>query len=112
MAINIDLPNVAGIQVLKGPQGTLYGRNATGGAILLNTLDPSDTLKGRVELTYGRFDDKRASAYISGPLSETIAISRLCWLSLPLASGASGLSVWQKPMKSHGTSGVPWCSSW
>ena len=35
-AINIDLPNVSGIQVLKGPQGTLYGRNATGGAILLN----------------------------------------------------------------------------
>ncbi len=75
MAINIDLPNVSDIQVLKGPQGTLYGRNATGGAILLNTIDPGDTLNGKVELTYGRFDDKRASAYISGLLSNSVGFS-------------------------------------
>jgi iron complex outermembrane receptor protein len=74
-AINIDLPNVSTIQVLKGPQGTLYGRNATGGAILLNTIDPGETFKGKAELTYGRFDDKRASAYVSGPLSDNIGFS-------------------------------------
>ncbi len=74
-AINIDLPNVSGIQVLKGPQGTLYGRNATGGAILLNTIDPDDAWKGRAELTYGRFDDKRASGFIAGPLNDMIGVS-------------------------------------
>lgn len=73
--INIDLPNVESIQVLKGPQGTLYGRNATGGAILLNTIMPGDVWEGRAELTYARFDDKRASAYVAGPLTEAISFS-------------------------------------
>jgi iron complex outermembrane receptor protein len=72
LVINADLPNLAGIEVLKGPQGTLYGRNATGGAILVNTLAPSDVLTGRAEITYARFNDKRASAYVSGPLSDNI----------------------------------------
>ena len=73
--LNIDLPNVQDIQVLKGPQGTLYGRNATGGAILLNTIDPSETWTGNVEATYGRFDDKRARGYIAGPLANGIGVS-------------------------------------
>jgi iron complex outermembrane recepter protein len=74
-AIAIDLPNVESLQVLKGPQGTLYGRNATGGAILLHTITPGDTWQGKAELTYARYDDKRASGYVSGPLSDQFAIS-------------------------------------
>jgi iron complex outermembrane recepter protein len=74
-SLAIDLPNVESVQVLKGPQGTLYGRNATGGAILLNTIAPSDTWEGRAEITYARFDDKRAGGYIAGPLAENIGIS-------------------------------------
>jgi iron complex outermembrane recepter protein len=74
LVINADLPNLAGIEVLKGPQGTLYGRNATGGAILINTLAPSDILTGRAEITYARFNDKRASAYVSGPISDQVKI--------------------------------------
>lgn len=73
--LNMDLPNVRSVQVLKGPQGTLYGRNATGGAILLDTIDPGDTLEGSGELTYANFDDKRMRAYIAGPLSDSIGIS-------------------------------------
>ena len=73
--IQADLANVADIQVLKGPQGTLYGRNATGGAILINTLGPSDSFTGRIEGGYGRFDEKRAAAYLAGPLSDRVRFS-------------------------------------
>lgn len=74
-AINIDLPNVESVQVLKGPQGTLYGRNATGGAILLTTFSPTDEWKGKAEATYARFDDKRISGYVAGPISNVVGIS-------------------------------------
>jgi iron complex outermembrane receptor protein len=74
-AINIDLPNIADIQVLKGPQGALYGRNATGGAILINTITARDRWEGRMELTYARFNDMRASGYVAGPLSDKVGIS-------------------------------------
>jgi iron complex outermembrane receptor protein len=70
-----DLPNIASVEVLKGPQGTLYGRNATGGAILINTLAPSATPTGRIKLSYGNFDDRQLSAYVSGPLVGSIRAS-------------------------------------
>lgn len=73
--LNMDLPNVQDIQILKGPQGTLYGRNATGGAILINTIDPGDQFTGMVEASYARFNDIRAKAYVAGPLSEKVGIS-------------------------------------
>jgi iron complex outermembrane receptor protein len=73
--LNMELPNVQSIQILKGPQGTLYGRNATGGAILIETVDPGEEWEGNAELTYGRFDDKRARAYVAGPLSDRVGIS-------------------------------------
>ncbi|MFC4595664.1 TonB-dependent receptor [Sphingobium tyrosinilyticum] len=72
ITINADLANIAGVQVLKGPQGTLYGRNATGGAILINTLAPSATFTGKVQATYGSFNERSVSAYISGPISDKI----------------------------------------
>jgi iron complex outermembrane recepter protein len=74
-AINIDLPNISNVQILKGPQGTLYGRNATGGALLVETISPTDTWQGRAELTYGRFDDMRASGYIAGPINDTFGVA-------------------------------------
>lgn len=73
--LNMELPNVQSVQVLKGPQGALYGRNATGGAILIDTIEPGKELKGNVEATYGRFNDRRARAYVSGPLSDTVGFS-------------------------------------
>lgn len=73
--LNMDLPNVQSIQVLKGPQGALYGRNATGGAILIDTIDPGNTMVGNIEATYGRFDDRRARGYVAGPLSDKIGFS-------------------------------------
>jgi len=73
--INMDLANLSGIEVLKGPQGTLYGRNATGGAILITTLQPSKVYTGRIEGTYARFNDKRLSGYVSGPITDEIRFS-------------------------------------
>ena len=73
--LNMDLPNVQDVQILKGPQGTLYGRNATGGAILINTIDPGSEWKGSVEATYARFNDYRGRFSVSGPLSDKIGIS-------------------------------------
>lgn len=73
-SINGDLANLESIQVLKGPQGTLYGRNATGGAILFNTLDPSDTVSAKLNLSAARFDEVRATAYVSMPITEGVGI--------------------------------------
>jgi iron complex outermembrane recepter protein len=73
--LNFDLPSVQSIQILKGPQGTLYGRNATGGAILIDTIDPEDNWTGLAEATYARFNDYRVRAFVAGPLSEKIGIS-------------------------------------
>lgn len=70
VTINSDLANIASVEVLKGPQGTLWGRNATGGAILINTLAPSDVLTGQVEVSAARFNDNSIGGYLSGPLSD------------------------------------------
>ena len=73
----MDLADVSRIEVLKGPQGTLFGRNATGGAISIFTLDPSFTPTGKVSLSGGAYDGGsktsghyNASAFVSGPLAD------------------------------------------
>ncbi len=66
-----DLQNV---QVLKGPQGTLFGRNTTGGAILLVPQKPTGNLEGYVEGTYGNHDARRGQAVINIPLADTFKI--------------------------------------
>lgn len=74
IANSFDLPDVQQIEVLKGPQGTLFGRNATGGAIRIFTLEPDFTPTGRLSLDYGRFDNVIAKGYMSGPLvDDTVA---------------------------------------
>ena len=65
----IDLANVERIEVLKGPQGTLYGRNATGGAINVITKQPTDQFEGGASFSYGRFNETVEKGNISGPLA-------------------------------------------
>jgi iron complex outermembrane recepter protein len=73
--LSADLPDVQSIQVLKGPQGTLYGQNAAGGAIIIDTIAPSFKLKGKVTVGYGNYDNKTANGYIAGPISSTLAFA-------------------------------------
>ncbi|MBL8646144.1 MAG: TonB-dependent receptor [Sphingosinicella sp.] len=86
VAVYVDdgyIPNLQGqtfglfdlerVEVLKGPQGTLFGRNATGGLVHYVINKPSDTLEGSIDGTYGRFNQVRVEAAIGGPLSETVS---------------------------------------
>lgn len=65
--------DVQRVEVLKGPQGTLFGQNATGGAINYIANKPTFSTEGRVEVGFSRFDRIDAEAVISGPVSETLA---------------------------------------
>jgi iron complex outermembrane receptor protein len=68
-----ELGEIDRVEVLRGPQGTLFGRNASAGLIHIISKKPSFTFGGNAELTYGNYDYLRAAASITGPLSETIA---------------------------------------
>lgn len=73
--MNSDLLDVQSVQVLRGPQGTLFGRNTTGGAILFQTRNPElDNLSAEVAGRYGRFDERSLSGFVNVPLSDTIAL--------------------------------------
>jgi iron complex outermembrane recepter protein len=61
--------DLARVEVLRGPQGTLYGRNATGGSVNLISNQPTHSLEGQVAFTYGNYDRKRGQFVVSGPLS-------------------------------------------
>jgi iron complex outermembrane receptor protein len=65
---NKELFDIQQIEVLKGPQGALYGRNAIGGAIIIRTRDPADELEGKVKLGFGNGSSKRAQVGVSGPV--------------------------------------------
>jgi iron complex outermembrane receptor protein len=69
----MQLSNVAQVAVLKGPQGTLFGRNATGGLIQITTLDPKHELSGKVSASYGNKNTIGGSAYLTGGLSDAVA---------------------------------------
>ena len=69
---NLDLADVERIEVLRGPQGTLYGRNTMTGALKIVTRRPGDTLWVRAEAGYGRFDQTRFKAAVSGPVGNGV----------------------------------------
>jgi iron complex outermembrane recepter protein len=64
--------DVSRLEVLKGPQGTLYGRNATGGAINVITNKPSDVFGGEFTADFGNYDAKNFEGYINVPFSSAV----------------------------------------
>ncbi|MGI9249291.1 MAG: TonB-dependent receptor [Woeseiaceae bacterium] len=68
-----DLYDLERIEVLRGPQGTLYGRNAAGGAVNIFTKKPQQEFEARAGLTVGSDSLVNFRGYINGPISDTVA---------------------------------------
>lgn len=69
-----DFFDVNRVEVLRGPQGTLYGRNAVGGVINVISNAPSDEFEANASFSYGNFDAKRLEAAVSGPLGDNVRV--------------------------------------
>ena len=67
------------VQLLKGPQGTLFGRSAVGGAVLFTTQKPKDDFEGYVSLTRGNYDNYIAEGALNAPLVKDVLLARLAF---------------------------------
>lgn len=85
------------VEVLKGPQGTLFGNNATGGAVNMIAAKPLDRFEAGGSLGYGRFNTVDVSGYVTGPLSST--------LNGRIAVQIERSDDWQKSYTSDATNG-------
>lgn len=72
-AFNREYPDLTQIEVLKGPQGALYGRSAAGGAVIMSTKKPSDEFEGKVRVSAAQHGTYTAMGTIAGPLGDKVA---------------------------------------
>jgi iron complex outermembrane receptor protein len=70
-----ELNDIEQVAVLKGPQGTLFGRNATAGVIQISTRAPSHSWAGEINANIDNYATLRTGAYVTGPISDTLAFS-------------------------------------
>ena len=68
-----DFADVEQVEELRGPQGTLFGKNTTAGALNITTRAPTFTREGFAELSYGGYDFVQARGWVSGPVTDTVA---------------------------------------
>lgn len=71
-AYNIDLADIAQIEVLRGPQGTLFGKNTTGGALNVTTIRPDENFRTQGALSVGNYDAVRFKGSVAGPLADKL----------------------------------------
>lgn len=69
-AFNREYADLKQIEIVKGPQGAIYGRNAAAGAMIVTTTMPTSTFKGDAKLSYGQDATYTGSLVLSGPLSD------------------------------------------
>jgi iron complex outermembrane receptor protein len=69
----LNFSNIEQIEVLKGPQGTLFGRNATAGVIQILTPDPKHELGGKVDVGWGSYNTTAADVYLTGGVTDKLA---------------------------------------
>ena len=70
----LDMADVSSVQVLRGPQGTLFGKNTIGGAIVVNSVEPQNDFDMKLEAATGRFNRADFKGMINVPLSDTLAM--------------------------------------
>ena len=69
-----DMPELERVEVLRGPQGTLFGRNTSAGALSIVTAGPKFDFGGYIEGSYGNYNEKTVKLGVTGPLSDTLAV--------------------------------------
>lgn len=69
-----DIFDIERVEVLRGPQGTLFGKNTVGGAVSIISKAPETTFGGAVEGSYGNYDSRQVAATVTGPLADTLAV--------------------------------------
>lgn len=72
-AATFDLFDIERVEVLRGPQATLYGKNVTAGAVNITTAQPTFDFTGKAEASVGNLGFRQVKAAVAGPLSETVA---------------------------------------
>jgi len=80
--VYVDLPiglantvfDLGRIEILRGPQGTLYGRNSTGGNVNIETADPKNVFAAAADVSYGNYNDVLTHAMVNIPLTDTLAV--------------------------------------
>ena len=78
-AVNTGLFDLQRVEVLRGPQGALYGRNATGGAVNYVTATPTQDRQGQASVLVGDYGRKETEGFVSGALGDTPTSARLSW---------------------------------
>ena len=74
-----ELTDIQTVEILRGPQGTLYGRNTPVGALNVTTRDPQQEFESQIRLGYGSHDHKWINAYVGGGVSENVAGRVTAW---------------------------------